>query len=331
MARLYDRLISDGYEVEVALAAWYRAGGYMQMLEQATVVACDNVAEYFQEIDRGDFVRNLGARLPRTVSPISPAFYEVRPPPQIARTIRAYGALAVTHDLTTEKGAAVLNSPLYAPERHGLSMVSMPGVTAPPVLHGAGDLGPVRFLSEWVFFYHLRDQARAKLLSLFALPAMEDGAPYFEKPHPLSRTVLFAPQNTAAESMAAVTSAQTLLLPIYLAVSFMHCKNVTRRDEGPSQYENRIYRKKHRRSLVRYEVLDIDPMRQVLRTEGKADEVGLRKALHICRGHFATYTQEKPLFGRVTGTFWKPQHVRGSAKEGAVVKDYRVKAPRKSA
>lgn len=119
--------------------------------------------------------------------------------------------------------------------------------------------------------------------------------------------------------------------PLLLAVSFMHCKNVQRREVAPSQYENRYYRKKHRKSLVRYHVLDIDPMRKVLKTEGRSGEVGLKKALHICRGHFATYTEDKPLFGRLVGSFWKESHVRGSAKEGAVVKDYRVKAPRRRA
>ena len=45
---------------------------------------------------------------------------------------------------------------------------------------------------------------------------------------------------------------------------------------------------------------------------------------HYCRGHFATYTEEKPLFGKYSGKFWIPAHVRGSVKNGAVVKDYCV-------
>lgn len=59
----------------------------------------------------------------------------------------------------------------------------------------------------------------------------------------------------------------------------------------------------------------------------QAGKIGLRKALHLVRGHFATYTPDKPLFGRITGTVWKPSHVRGDAAEGIVAKDYRVKAP----
>jgi hypothetical protein len=62
-----------------------------------------------------------------------------------------------------------------------------------------------------------------------------------------------------------------------------------------------------------------------MRTEGRVETEGLKRALHICRGHFSHYSEEKPLFGRIAGTFWVPAHVRGSAKEGVIVSDYNVK------
>ena len=48
--------------------------------------------------------------------------------------------------------------------------------------------------------------------------------------------------------------------------------------------------------------------------------------LHICRGHFKDY-RESGLFGKVKGIFWWDQYVRGDLENGAVVKDYNVKAP----
>ena len=72
------------------------------------------------------------------------------------------------------------------------------------------------------------------------------------------------------------------------------------------------------------EILEIGAIKDVLRAEGDAAANGLRKALHICRGHFATYTENNPLFGKLKGTFWKPAHVRGSIEDGIVDKDYRV-------
>jgi hypothetical protein len=73
-----------------------------------------------------------------------------------------------------------------------------------------------------------------------------------------------------------------------------------------------------------YHELDIGPMRDVLATEGQLESVGLKRALHICRGHFATYSEDRPLFGKYTGQFWKPSHVRGAAEFGLIQKDYNV-------
>ncbi len=112
-----------------------------------------------------------------------------------------------------------------------------------------------------------------------------------------------------------------------LAVCFMHCKNVSSREVDPHAGKEALYKKKGARPiLVRYHVLEIDSMKHVLRTEGQSETVGVKKALHICRGHFAHYTAEKPLFGRTTGTIWKSMHLRGSKKHGLVLKDYDVKA-----
>ena len=113
----------------------------------------------------------------------------------------------------------------------------------------------------------------------------------------------------------------------HLALSFMHCRNVDQEivDQPPKLAKG--WKKKHGHRLVRYRVLDIDPMKQTLESVGGASENGLKKALHICRGHFATYTEDAPLFGNYVGSVWKPQHVRGSARQGVVVKDYRVLSP----
>lgn len=110
-----------------------------------------------------------------------------------------------------------------------------------------------------------------------------------------------------------------------LAVSFMHCKNVEMVEHGPG---TRPAGARNRRGpRIKFYTLQIDPMKKVLRTEGHSDTTGLKKALHICRGHFAHYTDEKKLFGKYTGTFWRPMHTRGSVEHGKVIKDYAVNAP----
>lgn len=114
------------------------------------------------------------------------------------------------------------------------------------------------------------------------------------------------------------------LLPFYLAISFMHCKNVSRREETPPPALSKAHQRRYGAPLQRFTVLDIDPMRQVLKSEGGAESTGLVKALHICRGHFKTYS-ERPLFGRIKGTFWWPSSVRGTIAAGVVAKTYDVK------
>ncbi len=118
-----------------------------------------------------------------------------------------------------------------------------------------------------------------------------------------------------------------LMLPALLAISFMNCKNVTTTTIEPDKAINRQRTKAHLEPFLRYQTINIEPMKKVLRTEGKSETGGLIRALHICRGHFAHYSEEKPLFGKVAGTFWIPSHTRGSSEAGMIVSDYNVQGP----
>ncbi len=114
-----------------------------------------------------------------------------------------------------------------------------------------------------------------------------------------------------------------LLYPALFAVTFMHCKNVRVRDEGPPAALSKAHERRRGRPLVKYKVLEIDPMRAIL--EGaRTGEPGAPPPLHICRGHFKRF-EGKGLFGKHKGLYWWGQHVRGSAARGVVIKDYAVK------
>lgn len=118
-----------------------------------------------------------------------------------------------------------------------------------------------------------------------------------------------------------------LLFPALLTISFMHCKNVAIRSYTPPEKLSNKYRKKHKHDLVRYHVLEIEPIRKLLKQYQTGSRSDLRQALHICRGHFKTFTTDAPLMGSHVGTYWWSSHVRGSHGEGTVLKDYRVNAP----
>jgi hypothetical protein len=113
-----------------------------------------------------------------------------------------------------------------------------------------------------------------------------------------------------------------------MAAAFMSCKNVAMVPKEPDPKLAKARQRRNKPPLTKYYTLEIEPMKQVLRTEGKSEEVGLKKALHICRGHFANYSEDKPLFGKVSGRFWIPAHVRGSGDAGEIKKDYKIVVPK---
>lgn len=111
--------------------------------------------------------------------------------------------------------------------------------------------------------------------------------------------------------------------PLLATIAFMNCANVARDVVDPPPRLSKRHAERHGQPLLRYHVIRV--VEKVgIRDRGSSDATGQQKALHICRGHFATYTAESPLFGHFVGTVWKPAHVRGSADSGIVVSDYRV-------
>ncbi len=111
----------------------------------------------------------------------------------------------------------------------------------------------------------------------------------------------------------------------FLAMSFMHCKNV-KVLEGPAipQALQRARERKDKLPLRRYHTLMIEPVRKVVREANGGSHDGLSpKALHIARGHFKDF-REHGLFGRHKGTYWWGMQLRGNAGAGEVVKDYQV-------
>lgn len=104
---------------------------------------------------------------------------------------------------------------------------------------------------------------------------------------------------------------------------FCHCKNITVEAEKASRQVRRAA-ERAKEPVLTLKTINIHPVKKVMTEEGQVERQGFKRALHICRAHFAHYTEEHPLFGKYTGTFYKPMHVRGSLKEGLVIKDYDI-------
>jgi hypothetical protein len=114
-----------------------------------------------------------------------------------------------------------------------------------------------------------------------------------------------------------------ILLTSLFAICFCHCKNITVDVEKVSRQARRAA-ERAKEPVFTFKTINIHPVKRFMSEEGQVEKQGIKRALHICRAHFAHYTEEHPLFGKYTGTFYKPMHVRGHLKKGVVIKDYDI-------
>lgn len=124
------------------------------------------------------------------------------------------------------------------------------------------------------------------------------------------------------------THLRVYLYPALLAISLLHVRNVVVEAHDPPPKFARAYaRRNGGAALTTYHTLDIRPLQRTVHAHGELERVGLRRSLHLVRGHFADYREGRGLFGRHHGVFWMPAHARGARDAGRVEKDYRVHRP----
>lgn len=115
------------------------------------------------------------------------------------------------------------------------------------------------------------------------------------------------------------------LLPALLAVGLMNCKNVTtERVERINPHQRSSSRKKRKLPpKLDYHTIVLPGSR----SGGGALVEGLDvMPHHQVRGHFKTFTAERPLMGQHVGTYWWGWQVRGNKKNGITVTDYKIGA-----
>ena len=111
-------------------------------------------------------------------------------------------------------------------------------------------------------------------------------------------------------------------------IDVINSKNVVYKNVVPRKEKNNKRRKEKKFPLRSYKILEI--------VKGKADKRNVvdvpwdykspeSARLHFTRGHFKTYTEEDPLFGKHVGTYWWGAHLRGSKERGVVEKEYHVR------
>jgi len=291
MARLIDKLL--------------HAKGIPEMqatgLRRATVIAADNVADYVFARQQADLRSTVA--LPNVAPPLREMFVEFRVP-----KIGAVGWLLHGTDQ-------------WDPNQLAAQRIAR---TAP------ANPADARWYIRGYLFYEVYPARAQMWAELFVNP---DGTicPIKTGPNTVQEYLIQPTEGSVyADEHAKDPFGRWLLGPSVIlhvalwTLCFMHTKNVQIEDQEPPPKLSRRHQKKYGTPLCTFKTLKIQPMKG--RRDAAEAQGGEHSppSLHIRRGHFKTFTDAAPLFGRVVGTYWWEQALVGKAERGIVAKDYRV-------
>lgn len=129
--------------------------------------------------------------------------------------------------------------------------------------------------------------------------------------------------------ISAIDHAQGYVDMVLSVLLLMGCKNVEIEKRDPDRKQTRLAEKRFGPVShgYRYHVLVCRPS---FNSSGSSSSIELGTTpLHLCRGHFAEYGPEfnkGMLFGKYSGRFYIPPHMKGDKKNGIVEKDYSIPA-----
>jgi hypothetical protein len=114
------------------------------------------------------------------------------------------------------------------------------------------------------------------------------------------------------------------IAPCLFAISLTHTKNVSiERMPRLTPHSRKIKKRRADLPLIDHHQIVIRD-RQGRVVDANSLRTDHKNGMHVVRGHFSTYTKEAPLFGKVTGTFWVPAHIRGLESERVITSEYVV-------
>lgn len=118
----------------------------------------------------------------------------------------------------------------------------------------------------------------------------------------------------------------TLRPVLLLSFNFANCKNVTKDDATEELQPPAKIRRRMKLPEVKRYTLNICGHATFPHRDGTGEPQEGIMPFHLCRGHFATYTADKPLFGnpKNVGRFWIPPHTKGKKERGEIIKDYAI-------
>jgi len=111
---------------------------------------------------------------------------------------------------------------------------------------------------------------------------------------------------------------------IVLTLRMFHVKNMEVIADTPVKSAKKQRRIKPEQR-IKWHTIKVRPQGKQYR-DAEGSSLPTLTALHLVRGHFKTYSAERPLFGKYVGTYWHQAHTRGNIEAGEVAKDYEVAA-----
>lgn len=115
-----------------------------------------------------------------------------------------------------------------------------------------------------------------------------------------------------------------------MTIGWMNCKNVEVIDHQRIVKVSVASKGKGKKTRNAFRPLDYHTIRLPGQSPGGGAGTGTggEQRMHTVRGHFKTFTKERPLLGRGVGTYWWGWQVRGNPSRGVSVADYNMKARR---
>ena len=112
---------------------------------------------------------------------------------------------------------------------------------------------------------------------------------------------------------------------INVSIALLNTKNIATQEHFPPVKLNKKRIKKGKHPLFTYHTLLLQLPGKQNKSNHPHGQGDNTTRLHLCRGHFKTYTEKSPLLGKFTGRYWWQPQARGNKEAGIIKKDYAVK------
>ena len=118
---------------------------------------------------------------------------------------------------------------------------------------------------------------------------------------------------------AAILSSVTMAIPAMWAIGMMNCRNITTKKVNRTPTRTKKQRRFRTPGLSYHTIVLPDGSAPGESRGGHRDT-----AIHQVRGHFKTFTEDRPLMGQHVGTYWWGWQIRGNPAHGEVQSDYKI-------